>query len=202
MTSSVELCNKALRRLGEDPIIALDNNTTWGRRCSAALPEVTRTVLSMDVWRSCTVRVELAAEAVKPIGYQSAYILPANCLRLAALKIGQYQDWSIEGNKILTQNEMTAPLEILYVEEVVDTNKYTPPLFDAIAMGLAHELSGYSTATNVAKDDIYLLYVQTVQTAQLINSRETPVSYLSSTSWVDVRTANLDRDVYGQGAGY
>jgi len=202
MTSSVELCNKALRRLGEDPIIALDNNTTWGRRCSAALPEVTRTVLSMDVWRSCTVRVELAAESVKPIGYQSAYILPSNCLRLAALKIGQYQDWSIEGNKILTQNEMTAPLEILYVEEVVDTNKYTPPLFDAIAMGLAHELSGYSTATNVAKDDIYSLYVQTVQTAQLINSKETPVSFLASTSWVDVRAANLDRDVYGQGVIY
>lgn len=202
MASNVELCNKALRRLGEDPIIALDNNTIWGRRCSTALPEVVRTVLSMDAWRSCTTRIELAAESEAPIGFTSAYIMPSDSLRLIALKISQYGNWAIEGNKILTDQPTNTPLQILYVKEINDANKYTPPLYDAIALGLAHELSGYSTATNVAKDDVYALYVQTVQTAQLINSKETPVTYLSSTSWVDVRSSNLDRDVYDNGAGY
>jgi len=199
MSSNVQLCNKALRRLGEDPIIALDNNTTWGRRCSAALPEVISTVLSLDSWRSVTRRVELAAESETPLGYQSAYPLPTDSLRLVALKLGQYTDWSLEGNKILTKQPKDTPLQILYVQDVADTNKYTAPLFDAMAACLAHELSGYSTATNVAKDDIYALYVQAVQTAQLINSKETPITYLSSTSWVDVRLGNQDKSVYNEG---
>lgn len=202
MSSNVQLCNKALRRLGEDPIITLDNNTLWGKRCIPALPEVTRTVLSMDVWRSVTCRIELAAESETPLGYQSAYPLPTDSIRLVALKLDQYADWAIEGNKILTKQPKTAPLQILYVKEEFDTNKYTQPLFDAIAMGLAHELSGYSTATNASKDDIYALYIQAVQTAQVINSRETPITYLASTSWIDVRSSNHDREVYNYSAGY
>ena len=125
MASNVSLCNKALRRLGEDPIIALDNNTIWGRRCSSALPEVVRTVLSLDAWRSCTKRVELAAESETPIGFTSAYLMPSDSLRLIALKISQYGNWSIEGNKILTDNPTNVPLQILYVEAVSDANKYT-----------------------------------------------------------------------------
>ena len=198
MSSNVQLCNKALRRLGEDPIISLDNNTIWGRRCSAALPEVIRTVLSMDSWRSVTRRVELAAESETPLGYQSSYLLPADSLRLVALKLSQYEDWAIEGNKILTKKSKDASLQILYVQEVTDTNRYTAPLFDAIAMGLAHELSGYSTATNVAKDEIYSMFVQAVATAQNINAKETPVTFLSSTSWVDVRMGNHDRSIYNE----
>ena len=196
MSSQVQLCNKALRRLGEDPIIALDNNTTWGRRCSAALPEVIRTVLSMDAWWCVTRRVELAAESETPLGYESAYLLPSDNLYVVGLRLGQYTDWAIEGGKILTQHSKEKPLQILYVQEVTDTNKYIAPLFDAIAMGLSHELSGYSTATNVAKDDIYSLYVNAVATAQSISSKQTPVTFLSSTSWVDVRTANHDRDIF------
>lgn len=199
MASNVELCNKALRRLGEDSIIALDNNTLWGKRCSSALPEVVRSVLSLDAWRSCTKRKYLAADSDTPIGFTSSYSLPSDCLTLIALEQNQYENWSIEGNKILTEKSKDSALQILYVYDCDDPNKYTPPLFDAIAFGLAHELSGYSTATNVSRDDIYQLYIQSVQTAQLINSRETPVKMLSSTSWVDVRTYNESQNAYNQG---
>lgn len=198
MPSQVDLCNKALRRLGEDPIVSLDQNSIWGRRCLEALPEVIRTVLSLDTWRSVTKRAELAAESAKPIGYTSAYPLPSDCLRLAALKQSQYQDWSIEGNKILTQKETDQTLEIMYVSEETDPNKFTPTLYEAIALGLAHELSGYSTATNVAKDDIYQFYLLAVSAAQEVNNKENPVQYLSSTSWVDARISSLDRTLYGQ----
>lgn len=198
MSSQVDLCNKALRRLGEDPIFSLDSNSTWGRRCLTALPEVIRTVLSLDVWRSCTKRAELAAEQEVPIGYTSAYPLPADCLRVAALKQSQYQDWSIEGNRILTKQAQDTSLQIMYVSEVVDPNKYTPTLYEAIALGLAHELSGYSTATNVAKDEIYQFYLMAVAVAQEVNNKENPVQYLSSTSWVDARISSLDKGLYGQ----
>jgi hypothetical protein len=199
MSSNVQLCNKALRRLGEDPIIALDDKTVWGRRCLTALPEVTRTVLALDAWRSVTSRIELAAESETPLGYASAYPLPADCLRLVGIKLGQYTDWAIEGNKILTKQSKETSLQILYVREDFDTNKYTPPLFDAIAMGLAHELSGYSTATNVSKDEIYQFFVQAVAMGQSINSKETPITFLASTSWIDVRMGNQDRSVYNNG---
>lgn len=202
MPSQVDLCNKALRRLGEDPIIALDNNSLWGRRCSAALPEVIRTILNMDVWTSCTKRVELAAESETPIGFNSAYPLPSDFIKLAAVRLGQYEDWSLEGNKILTKKDKTTPLEIMYVYEVTDPNIYSTALYDSIALGLAHELSGYSTATNVSKDDIYQLFAQTLITAQNINAKENPVKYLSTTSWVDARVSSLDKGLYDQYEGY
>lgn len=202
MPSQVDLCNKALRRLGEDPIIALDDNTVWGRRCSAALPEVIRTVLNIDVWRSCTKRVELAAETGTPLGYNSAYPLPSDLIKLAAIRQGQYQDWSLEGNKILTNKDKATPLEIMYVYEVVDPNIYSPALYDAIAMALAHELSGYSTATNVARDDIYQFFAQALITAQNINAKENPVKQLASTSWIDARVSSLDKGLYDQYEGY
>lgn len=198
MPSQVDLCNKALRRLGEDPIVALDANTVWGRRLIPALPEVVRTVLSLDVWRSVTKRAELAAESAKPIGYTSAYPLPDDCLRLAALKQGQYEDWTIEGNKILTQKPQDQSLEIMYVAYEDDPNVYTATLYDAIAFGLAHEMSGYSTATNVAKDEIYQMFLMAVSAAQEVNNKEHPVQYLSSTSWVDARISSLDKGLYGQ----
>lgn len=199
MPSKVDLCNKALWRLGEDPIIALDNNTIWGRRCLAALPTVIRAVLSLDTWRSCVKRAELAAEPTKPIGFQSAYPLPNDFLKLAAVKIGQYEDWSMEGRKILTNKATTEPLEIMYVSEVDDPNVYSALLYDAIALGLAHELSGFSTATNVSRDDIYAFYVNAVSAAQLVNAQENPATNLASTSWVDARISNLDRGLYGYG---
>lgn len=201
MPSQVDLCNKALRRLGEDPIIALDENSVWGRRCLAALPEVIRSVLSLDYWRSATKRSVLAADAQTPIGYTSAYSLPSDCLHLAALKLNQYDKWSIEGNKILTNNPKNTPLEIMYVREVVDPNQFTPTLYEAIALGLAHELSGYSTATNVSRDDIYGLYAQALSIAQNVNARENPVHALASTSWVDARFTQMDFSPYSLG-GY
>lgn len=197
MPSQVDLCNKALRRLGEDPIVALDANSVWGRRCIQALPEVIRTVLSLDSWRSCTKRTELAAEAATPIGYQSAFLLPSDCLRLVALKMSQYEDWTLEGNKILTKKPKTDSLQILYVSEVTNPNQYTPTLYEAIALGLAHELSGYSTATNVAKDEVYQFYLLAVSTAQTVNSRENPVTALATSSWIDARISNIDQGLYG-----
>ena len=201
MPSQVDLCNKALRRLGEDPIISLDSNTIWGRRCLTALPEVVRTVLSLDIWRSCTKRAELAASASTPIGYTSSYPLPADCLRLGALKLGQYQNWAIEGNQILTEQAQDASLQIMYVAEEKDPNKYTALLYEAVAMGLAHELSGYSTATNVSKDDIYQFYVMAVMAAQEVNNKENPVTQLSTSTWIDARRTNLDV-AYRNGYGY
>lgn len=199
MPSQVDLCNKALARLGEDPIIALDRNTIWGRRCSASLPSVVRSVLSLDNWRPCIKRAELAAESTNPIGYTSAYPLPNDFLKLSAVKIGQYEDWSMEGNKILTRKPTTESLQIMYVSEVTDPNVWSSLLYEAIALGLAHEMSGWSTATNVSRDDIYTMFVNATNTAQHVNSQENPITNLSSTSWVDARISNLDRSLYGYG---
>jgi hypothetical protein len=125
----------------------------------------------------------------------SSFLIPDDAISLIAMRLNQYANWTVENNRILTNQSRDESLQILYTRYENDTNKYTPSLYDAIAMGLAHELSGYSTATNVAKNDLYALYMQSVMTAQLINSKETPALSLSSSSWVDVRST----DNYGIG---
>ena len=195
MPSKVDLCNTALRRLGQEPIIALDNNTIWGRRCNQALPQVVDEVLRMDVWRSCVKRARLAASTETPIGFKNKFRVPSDYLRLAAVKIGRYETWSFEGKYILTNGD--GPLDIMYVAQVTDPNDYDSSLYTALCWRLAVELSGYSTTSTVRKDETYQAYVEALSMAMNVNSRENPVAMLDPTTWIDARHSNLDRGLYG-----
>ena len=197
MPSKIDLCNQALALLGQEPIIALDNNNVWGKRCITYLPQAVRTVLSLDIWRSATKRTTLAAESVAPLSYTSAYPLPADFLRLGALRMPKGLDWTIEGNKLLTRLETTNALEIMYVYDEGDPNKYSPTLYNAIAYHLAHQMSGFATTTTVRRDEMYQLYMDSLTIAQNVNAIEYPPTALDSTDWIDARFSNLDRAYYG-----
>lgn len=196
MASEVDLANTALRRLGQDPIIRIDDTSVSGRRIKAALPIVRDEVLRRDTWRCAMKRQEIPSTSEAPLGFSNSFPLPNDFIKLAALKLDQYTTWELLGNAI-NCNYPDNPLQIMYVYRLTDTNQYSPELFDVMAWRLAVELSGLTTTSTVRQDETYSMYMQSLETAINLNALENPMTYLDSTAWVDARFSNIDRGLYG-----
>ena len=196
MPSEVDLANLALSRLGEEPIIAVDDETVAGVRIGRLLPSVRDYVLRLDTWRCCLKRVQIPALAQAPLGYSKSFPLPNDFLKLVALRLERYKDWSLVGNNINTDFE-EGPLEILYVFREDDTNKYSPELYDVMAWRLAFELSGFVSTSTVRKQETFELYQNALMNAVNLNALENPVTQIVNSTWVDARYTNIDRGLYG-----
>ncbi len=191
MPSQVDLCNTALRRLGQEPIISLDDTTIWGRRCLTSLPIVRDEVLRYDAWRCAMKRIQLPKLADVPIGYTSSFQLPSDFIRLIGIKLGPYQQWSMLGKRINANTN--GPLDILYVSRDENTDNYSPELFNAMAWRLAVELSGFASTSSVRQDETYGMWQQSLMEAIGINSHENPTQMLEPNSWIDARYTSVDR---------
>lgn len=184
MTSQVDVCNFALGKLGQEPIIALDGNDVWALRCSRLYEKIVKEALRVDAWRFATVRAQLPKLAETPRGYKSKFSLPLDFLKLVAIKLDTYENWSLEGNALLTN---TDTVEVMYISETLDPNKWTPDFQAMVEWKLALELSGYVTTSTVRKQETYELYQEAMRDAINLNAQESQANYLSNTSWIDAR---------------
>lgn len=193
MASVVDLCNVALARLGQEPIVDL-TNTTNGKRCNRLWSYVRDEVLRMDDWRFALMRKKVAALSDSPVStFDYEYPMPSGFLRLVALKTTG--TWSFEGGSVLTNTE--SPLSILYVGQVTDPTEYPPDVFSAMAWRLAIELSGYLTTTSVARNDLTTYYQAALAAAMDANGRETPAAIIPDSSWIYARKNQEAYDYFG-----
>lgn len=193
MASVVDLCNMALGRLGEEPITDL-TNTTNGKRCNRVFAHVRDELLRLDDWRFALARTSLAATTTTPDStFDYEYPLPSDFVRLVALKSSY--DWSVEGGSILTNT--TAPLHILYVQQVTDPTEYPPDFFSALAWRMAIELSSYATTTVTAQQTLTQFYTNQLQAAMEANGRETPPAEIKQSGWILARRGVSNYDYWG-----
>lgn len=194
MPSVVDLCNQALGRLGQEPIVSLDD-TLNGQRCGRLWPTVRDEVLESDEWRCTMKRANIAAKSAAPSStFLYEYVMPADFIKLVAIKSSS--DWSMEGKSILTNQE--GPLSILYVYQAKDPSVYTATLYSAMAWRMAVELSGYVTTSTVRKDETYQMYLSTLGAAMNSNMSQTPPAKLSEDGWIMARrTTDDDFDYFG-----
>ena len=189
MPSQVDICNRALQKLGADRIISLTQNSKEGRACNLAYEPVRDAELRAHAWNFAIKRRELAADATAPVyGYNYSYTLPSDCLRL--LK-NDYQeefyskDWKVEGRKILT-NE-SAPLQIRYIARITDTTLYdaifTEALSCKMAMEMCEDLTQSNTKRQLAADE----YKMTIREARKMNAFENVPAQQDTDTWLTMR---------------
>ena len=153
MASEVQICNRALQRLGAKPIVSLTEASKNARQCNLAYNPVREALLSDHAWAFATGRAQLAADATPPeFGRANAFELPADYLRIA----DDYPednfnsiDYVVEGRKILT--DFDAPLEIRYIKNITDPNLMDALFREALAMSIANELVEVITQSNTKK---------------------------------------------------
>ena len=95
MATEVSICSNALRKLGDDPITSLTEDTERARLCNAFYESSRDSLLRSHPWNFAITRATLAKLSSTPAyGFAYQYALPTDpyCLRVLEM---EYQDLSL-----------------------------------------------------------------------------------------------------------
>lgn len=184
MASDIEICNRALVAIGQEPILTLDESSKESRRCKQLYPAARDTVLRAHPWSFALRRQYAAREDVSvPFGYQYKYALPTECLRLVNVLIDDSL-YTLEGRSILTDEQR---LEIIYVERITDPNKFDQGFEECLVLRLAADLC----PSLLADYDLMKYYEQKYQaalaSARHVDSTETSKPLQGEGTWITAR---------------
>jgi hypothetical protein len=154
MSSDVEICNRALSKLGENRIVSLDDDNKPARAMKARFTALRDAEVAAGAWGFAVRRVNLAATTITPDwGYSKVFERPTDDLR--PLMIDGY---TIDYRAIGVMYEATgytrttasyrfvedqihtdleAPLKYEYVSRVTDSGRFGPLFVEVLACRLA-----------------------------------------------------------------
>lgn len=187
MASKVDIANRALQKLGAERIVSLSQDTENARACNLLFDSVRDSELRAHPWNFAIKRAQLAADATAPaFGYQAAYTLPTDCLRVLPTDENlNTHDWQIEGRKILTND--SAPLNVRYICRVDDPNQYDAMFIEALACAMAQELCEQLTQSNTKAQMIRQDYTTAIRMAKKLNAFENISAEMPTDTWITVR---------------
>lgn len=187
MASIVEICNRALQKLGAERITSLTQDSENARAINVCFEAVRDAELRSHPWNFAIKRAQLAADSTNPaFGFDHQFTLPADCLRLLPPdQYTNYDTWQIEGRKILANED--GPLEIRYIYRVTDPQQYDALFVEVLANRLAIELCEQLTQSNskaqIVRDD----YVRAVREAKRLNAFENRSAMPMTDTWITGR---------------
>ncbi len=143
MTSTTDIINRALGRLGESRVTSIDEASPAGRACKLHYEPTRDALLRSHPWNFATKRVTLSQVLPVPLfNWAYAYQMPADSLRLTEVNgsdidmLGNY--WKIEGDKLLTDD---STMEIVYVYRCEDPGLWDPLFCEMMVIKLAIRLA-------------------------------------------------------------
>lgn len=193
MASEVEIANAALQKLGQSPITALDEGSRNSDACDLCYARLRRSEIRKHVWNFARTRTQLAASATAPLfGYANAFPLPSDFIRLLPpdphLNHNAW-DHQIEthvGAKAILTND-AAPLDIIYLADVVDPNLMDELFREALASRMAFEMCEALTQSNQKKADARTDYTAALREAKRINAFENISAEAPEDIWITAR---------------
>lgn len=200
MASIIEICNRALTKLGDNRITSLQDNTKPARSMLSLYDSVRRSELRAHRWSFSMKRALLPALAEAPVwGFPTQFQLPADNLKLDQL--GDYYVWwgpvyrgytyhsdhlyAIEGGRILT--DLPAPLKVRYAWNVTDPNLFDANFAEMLACKLAMEACEDLTQSATKFQQVATQYADAQRTAVRSNAIERPPETLAESEWLLVR---------------
>jgi hypothetical protein len=193
MASEVDICNRALQKLGASRIISRTDNTKEARACNFAFDIVRDSELRIHNWNFAVKRVVLAEDTSTPdFGYGHQFQLPSDWLRnymSSDSTQGSSGDvkpsWKTEGKKILTDDGGSFNLK--YIARVEDTTQFDSLFVESLAAKMAYELAEELTQSNTKKAAALEDYNRTIREAKRIDAIEDPSDEIPEDSWITAR---------------
>jgi hypothetical protein len=190
MASSVEICNRALQKLGAKRIVSLSDDSVNARACNTAYEPCKLSLLRSHFWNFSITRAELAADSPAPDwGRANAYPLPSDFIKLApdySEDNSNSKDWQIEGRKILSDD--ADPIYIRYVYDVTDPNEMDSLFREALSSLIAVELCEELTQSNTKLASLKESYKDIIKEARKANAFENVSATPPEDEWISVRT--------------
>ena len=188
MAVSVDICNRALQKIGSPTIATITDNNDWARACGVAYDPLRLAELRLHPWNFAKRRASLAASTTSPVYGRAYYFpLPSNFLRL--LKDPDYnyndRDWQIERSGIATNDP--APINILYISDITNVDAMDPLFREALATKMALEMVETLTQSNTKKQLLQQDYQQIIVGAKKANAIENVPVEPTEDTWISVR---------------
>ncbi len=200
MSSDVVIANRALQKLGEDRVTAINppDASKAARAIAACWDTVRDRELRAHAWSFARVLATLPADALPPpFNYSAQYQLPADCLRILVVgnmrqslgllnyRSGLEAMYRVYGRKIYTS--LPAPLALEYTARITDTAQWDACFVEAFACKLALEVCEELTQNAEKKKLILYDYKEAISEALLANAVELPPEGLCDDSFVLAR---------------
>lgn len=183
--NETQICNLALQKLGAARIVSMSEDSKNARAVSAAYEPVRDLVLSSQKWRFAFARAVLANDPTAPLfDYGYAYRKPTDFLALV-FSNDDATDWSLEGEFILSN--FGPPLNLPYIQRVIDTSKFPPTFSEAVACKLAWQLCEELTQSNTKKADAKAEFEDAIKEARRVNAIQSLAQDAPTDGWVAAR---------------
>jgi len=185
--SSIDLCARALIKVGAEPIASFDDGTVEARVAASLYPAVRDAVLSFHPWNFAIAQKRLAALVDEPVaGFQRAFSLPPDSLRvLSAGSAGEGRGvrYRIVGDRLLTD---ASEVILTYVGRA-DEALYPPYFALAIIARLAAEFCIPLTDSTTRWKALHDLAEAELRRARLCDAQEETPAALRSFPLIEER---------------
>lgn len=191
MATEVSICSNALRRLGDDPITSLTDDTERARLCNSFYADARDACLRSHPWNFAITRASLAQLSATPVyGFDYQFALPTDpfCLRVLAMEFEDYvfkvENLSTQGRVLLTDQETA---KIIYIARVTDTTLFDSLFVDTLVAKLAADLAYPVTNSLKVQEQMYRLFQLKLSEARSIDGQEGFIDDLVSDTFTDFR---------------
>mgnify|MGYP003141291665 CR=1 FL=1 len=191
MATEVSICANALRRLGDDPIVSLTDDTERARLCNAFYSEARDDVLRSHPWNFAITRQQLSQLSATPLyQYSYQYALPTDpfCLRVLEMEYSDYV-FKIEHlagtGRVLLTDEGTA--KIIYIARITDTAQFDSLFIDTLTAKLSVDLAYPVTGSVQLQQSMQKLFESKLREARSVDGQEGFQDDLVSPTFIDFR---------------
>lgn len=199
-SSQVDICNSALILLGAAPITTITDQSNQAKALNAIWDSTRDSELRKHRWKFAINRAALPALASVPASgpYTQQFQLPADNLRVLEIgdsypgsDLSDYRsgpttdDYSLEGNMVLSN--LSAPLSIRYMRQVVDTTQWDAAFCNSMAGQLAYSSCFRITQSVSQQKACQDFYKSAIMDAVRANALETPPTVQADDTWVTTR---------------
>lgn len=195
MAAPIEIVNRALSKIGETRIRALDQETKYAGLALSLYDIVRDSELSAHRWNFAKDRILLPAMGDAPaFGWAYQYQMPSDCLRVLLAGpwpqaiMSAYIGWdtsqyTIEGTRILS--DIGPTLTLLFIKQITDTGIYPPTFVEAFACKLAIEMvTDISGGKDDKKQVLWEEYERAIHAAKTINAISLPPQMVQDDTWM------------------
>lgn len=186
MISMISICNDALDKLGQSPIVSIADRDTNSRLCARNYFITRDHMLREHPWNFAISRRTLPASTSgeKSWGFTHTFPIPHGCLRLLEIRDLGPEDYQLEKNEILANADS---LDIRYVRRISDPSKYDVSFANALGYLLAIKLSYAISIEPAQKKLLNNEALRALIVARTIDAQENPVVLPEEDDWIKVR---------------
>lgn len=185
MASVIDVCNRALDKLGQSPITSLTDGNKAANLCDRTWPVVRDRLLRSYAWNFAIGRAITAPDTESPAwGFDYQHSLPSDCLKFIEVLDHSTTEYEIEGGKILTDSDT---LRIRYVRKITDPNEFDAMFLSLASALMAVEMCESLTQSNTKKNLLMQEFTDAARQTRSVDAMENPVQQLMEDSWIEAR---------------